>query len=125
MDLSVHYALGSDPFDPHDISWLGGGSLRCSTVFWLPAIRSAALRGALGYGPATTQRSTRSTSLGLASLLKFECREPDPSTVKRAARWQQGPAFVAQFGGASEGRQDPRHRQGLHRRVLVEQGFGR
>jgi len=32
MDLSVHRALGSDPFDPHDISWLGGVSLRCSTV---------------------------------------------------------------------------------------------
>jgi len=60
----------------------------------------------------------------LASLVKFECRELDPSTVKRAVGWQQGPAFVAQFGSASEGRQDPRHRRRLHRRVLVAQGFG-
>ena len=66
-------------------------------LFWLPATRFAALGAALGYGPATTQRSARSTSLVLASPLKFECREPNPSTVKRAVRWQQGPAFVVQL----------------------------
>jgi hypothetical protein len=100
MDLSVHYALGSDPFDPHDIPGGGGVSPRCSTVsdrkvFWLPAtqVRGATRSTWLWAGHYPEKRKFY---IGrLASLVEFECRELDPSTVKRAVRWQQGPAFVA------------------------------